>query len=394
MAQDVSKTSPMGFHELHETTEVLAKSGTPEELLTNLTRAWQEQADRVAAGPGAIVRTCTINLVIFSATAKAAQLAERIMPGLAATYPCRTIHVQASDDRDAPLSATSHVHTQLENGVRTINCEQVTLKGGARVLSALEGVIAPLLSPDLPVVLWWRGDPPFEGRLFDHMVTSADRVIFDSSYFLQPEEDLPWATALVARNTVLDIAFTDVNWARLTSWRALIAQFFDGSANAGALDGIDTVTVAYHDSTLAEDRVSNQAWLLIGWLGSRLRWRIDGRAPWGGAPTFSLTSAGHVVTVSLTPVSTPGPEGLRAVELRGSTPRQGAYRVELLPDGCSRTTTNIDGMPPLERVTTGGSETYNELMASELEMPGRDQVYEEALQFAATLVPSPGEATA
>lgn len=380
--------------ELHETTEVLAKSGTPEELLTNLTRAWQEQADRVAAGPGAIVRTCTLNLIVFSANAKAARQAERVMPGLAATYPCRTIHVQAADDREAPLSATSHVHTQVENGVRTISCEQVTLRGGAKVLTTLEGVITPLLSPDLPVVLWWRGDPPFEGRLFDHMVTSADRVIYDSSYFLQPEEDLPWASALVARNVVLDVVFTDVNWARLTSWRGLIAQFFDGSASAGALDGIDTVCIEYHDSALSEDRVSNQAWLLAGWLGSRLRWKALGRATWGGAPTFSLTSAGRAVSVSFARVGTSGPEGLRAVELRGNTPRTGVYRVELLPDGCSRTITNIDGMPPLERVTTGGGESYNELMASELEMPGRDQIYEDALRFAAEIVPTPGEVTA
>ena len=380
--------------ELHETTEILAGSGTPEELLTNLTRAWQEQADGVAAGPGAIVRTCTLNLVIFSANARAAQQAEAIMPQLSATCPCRAIHVQASDDREAPLSATSHVHTWLEGGVRTINCEQVTLTGGARALNDLEGVIAPLLSPDLPVVLWWRGDPPFEGRLFEHLVAAADRVIYDSSYFLQPEEDLPWAVELIDRNTVLDVAFTDVNWARLTPWRALVAQFFDGAANAGALDGIDTVRIGYHDTTLSTDRASVQAWLFMGWLGSRLRWRGPGPAPWGDTPTFSLEGHGHTVTVSFERVADEGPQGLRTVELGASTPRKGTYRVELLPDRCSRTITDIEGRPPLERVTTGGNDSYNELMASELEMPGRDQIYEETLRFASGLVPSPGEATA
>lgn len=374
--------------ETHETTELASTTGNLEELLGNLTRAWQDEAISAAGGLGAVVRTSSLNLLIFSADAEAAAHAEQLMPRLTSSHPCRAIHIQALPGPDAPLTATTHVHACEEKGVRTITCEQVTLKAGTAALDTLEGVIAPLLSPDLPVILWWRGNPPFEGRLFDRLMQAADRVIYDSAYFLESEEDLPWALDLIDRNAEVDVAFTDVNWARLTPWRALIAQFFDGAANLRALQGIDRVTVEYGDPNVDDRHVASQAWLVVGWLASRLQWKPTDRVPAGAEPIFTLQGPRETVTVQMKRCHSDGPRGVRAVELAGTSPREGTYRVELLEDqGCARTVTTLEGVPPLERVVKSDSEAHGELIAAEVEMPGRDQVYEEALRCATALQP-------
>ena len=379
--------------EICETPEKTASGANPEELLTNLTKAWQERADGIAGGPGAVVRTSTLSLVIYSGGARAAERAEAIMPDLTAAVACRVVHIVADDDRTAPLTATSHVHARTENGVRTIACEQVTLKGGVSALDSLQGAVAPLLSPDLPVVLWWRGDPPFEGSLFETLVQAADRVIFDSSYFVEPEDDLPWALTLLEHHVKLDVACTDVNWARLTPWRGLVAQFFDGSANMSGLEHIDRVTVEYADPLLTDDRAAVQAWLLTGWLGSRLRWGATARAPWGGTPTFSVRAPHGEVCIALKRQSSDGPPGLRAVELHAAGPQPMTCRVELQASGeCIRTVTLLEGRPPLERIVGADAQSYEQLIADELAMPGHDAVYTDALRFTVQLLPHAPEA--
>jgi glucose-6-phosphate dehydrogenase assembly protein OpcA len=378
---------PQEIQELEETRTVPAETPGAEELIANLTKAWQDQEDATSVN-GAVVRTSTINLVIFSADEEAASDAESVMPSLTEAHPCRAVHIQALPDPKAPLRATSHIHTKVENGVRVITSEQVTMKAGSEALQTLEAVVAPLLSPDLPVCLWWRGNPPFDGDLFGDLIEAADRVIYDSQAFLEAEEDLPWVLDLIHRKAQFDIAFTDVNWARLTPWRALIAQFFDGAQQMRALDGIDRISVEYVDRAVSADRVSAQAWLVVGWLASRLRWGSPGQtsSAVGGGLRFSISGPKGDIAVEIKRREGEEPPGVAMVEIHSSGPSEATYRVErVASQQVAKTTTSVVGVPPIERVVEMEEESYAALISNELDMPGRDRIYEEALTFASVL---------
>src|SRR5437773_1322735 len=146
---------------------------------------------------------------------------------------------------------------------------------GARP-SARASVGIPLLVPDLPVFLWWTGTPPSDGRHVDDLVTLADRLIVDSADFARADLTLPE----VARLARFRVGITDLNWARLTDWRELIAQFFDVPAWRPFLNGITGIRAGFAVDMDGRDIHPSQALLLLGWLASRLAWRpVERLAP-------------------------------------------------------------------------------------------------------------------
>jgi glucose-6-phosphate dehydrogenase assembly protein OpcA len=111
-------------------------------------------------------------------------------------------------------------------------------------------VVQPLLLPDLPVFLRWRGLPPFGDGPFEQLVDVVDRVIVDSTEW--PDLPAPYArlAELFDRAVVSDIA-----WARTSRWRPQLASLWPGIADVQRIEVEGTQA---------------QASLLAGWLRSRL----------------------------------------------------------------------------------------------------------------------------
>jgi glucose-6-phosphate dehydrogenase assembly protein OpcA len=80
----------------------------------------------------------------------------------------------------------------------------------------VDNAVAALRLSSLPTVVWWRGGEP---DTLDGLARLAERVILDAD-----EPERTWARA---SGLLEDSAFSDLRWARLTQWRALMAHFFD-----------------------------------------------------------------------------------------------------------------------------------------------------------------------
>jgi glucose-6-phosphate dehydrogenase assembly protein OpcA len=80
----------------------------------------------------------------------------------------------------------------------------------------VNNAVAALRLSSLPTVVWWRGGDP---ETLDGLARLAERVILDDE---EPQRTWERATHLLE-----DSAFSDLRWARLTQWRALMAHFFD-----------------------------------------------------------------------------------------------------------------------------------------------------------------------
>jgi hypothetical protein len=80
----------------------------------------------------------------------------------------------------------------------------------------VNNAVAALRLSSLPTLVWWRGGKP---DTLDALSDLADRIVLD-----EEEPDLTWARAVLLFE---DSAFSDLRWARLTQWRALMAHFFD-----------------------------------------------------------------------------------------------------------------------------------------------------------------------
>ena len=178
--------------------------------------------------------------------------ARNALEGMAERHPSRTILLfpepNATDNRiDARAEVERWKVPDTDRGVVT-EVVELTLRGSRAKAPA--SVVEELLISDLPVFLRWRGEPPWGEPELEQLVGVTDRLIVDSTEW----EDLPHPYRRLAE-LFSRCAASDIAWARTSRWREHLATLWPGIADVG------TVRVRGTEA---------QAWLLVGWLRSRL----------------------------------------------------------------------------------------------------------------------------
>jgi glucose-6-phosphate dehydrogenase assembly protein OpcA len=182
------------------------------------------------------------------------EAAEDVLAGLAERHPSRTIVLVPEPDADDGLEASVEVDCYPVGADRKVSMETIRLKLGGNRVQAPASVVEPLLLPDLPVFLRWRGLPPFGDRCFDQLVDTVDRLIVDSTEWPR----LPQPYAQLAE--IFDrVAVSDIAWARTSRWRPHLATLWPGIADV---------------SRIKVKGTEAQAHLLTGWLRSRLNRKV------------------------------------------------------------------------------------------------------------------------
>ena len=181
------------------------------------------------------------------------EAAEDVLAGLAERHPSRTIVLfpqSGGDGLDGEV-ATESFQVAAQRSVCT-DTIRIRLRGTSAEHPA--SVVEPLLIPDLPVFLRWRGLPPFGEPPFEELVTTVDRLIIDSTEW----PDLP--SPYTRLGEIFDrVAVSDIAWARTSRWRRMLASLWPKIADVRRIKVRGTAA---------------QAHLLAGWLRSRLRREI------------------------------------------------------------------------------------------------------------------------
>jgi glucose-6-phosphate dehydrogenase assembly protein OpcA len=330
-----------------------------------------------------LARASVLNLVVYAERENHARRAARTVADLALRHPSRAIVLLGDRDREGVVASVQlHIHVPQSDGAQPILYEQVLARVSGDFDERVASVVIPLLVPDLPVFLWWTGTPPSDARRLDDLVMLADRLIVDSADFARADRTLPE----VARLVRFHVGITDLNWARLTHWRELIAQFFDVPAWRPFLDGITGLRAGFAVDMDGRDIHPSQALLLLGWLASRLGWRpIEALAPSeAGGLLFRMSRAdGAAVMVRLRPRFERGLDtgDVSGVRIQATIGRNTAeFVIKRAPDERHATASGIiDGIVRAERVVPLPALGIRELLGEELAIAGNDHVYEEAL---------------
>lgn len=147
------------------------------------------------------------------------EAAERVLEGLAERHPSRTIllrpdprargeGLEADVDRECFTVAERHVCAEV---IRIRLC--------GRTAQAPASVLVPLVLPDLPVFLRWRGQPPFDAPEYEQLTGVADRLIVDSAEWPEARYD-------VLARSFERIAVSDLAWRRTLDARVRIASLW------------------------------------------------------------------------------------------------------------------------------------------------------------------------
>jgi hypothetical protein len=183
------------------------------------------------------------------------EAAEDVLSGLAERHPSRTLVLFPQPDDEDGLDGKVEVDVYPAGEGRQICTETIRIRLKGPRAAAPASVVQPLLLPDLPAFLRWRGLPPFGAPEFEQLVDVVDRLIVDSTEWPDLPESYRGLVDIFDR-----VAVSDIAWARTSRWRPMLASLWPDIA------GVKRIRV---HGTAA------QAQLLAGWLGSRLKHDVE-----------------------------------------------------------------------------------------------------------------------
>jgi glucose-6-phosphate dehydrogenase assembly protein OpcA len=196
--------------------------------------------------------------------------------------------------------------------------------------------VAALRLSSLPTVVWWRGGRP---DTLDGLAGLAERIVLD--------DDAPEPIWLRATTLFDDSAFSDLRWARLTQWRALMAHFDIPEVLAATAD-FSRLTVT------ASDRRSAQ--LFAAWLQSSMQFQAG----------FTVELADGSTSALIDEVRLADHEQELVIRLS-------AHRT------CLETEVSVQGHRSASRLVSLRDQTLTGLLTEELRIRSRDGAFERAL---------------
>lgn len=271
-----------------------------EEVEETLSYFWHMSADNVRIFQNMNVRTSVLNFVICAQDIPSAQRASALLRDLASTHIARVIILILDTSSGSPNDVTTWVTLRsfpIISDIMRHSFEQVTVLASGAATRASASLIQPLLKPDLPVYLWWLGDPPRQESILQNLTGLTNRIIVDSNSFVTPQQSISALSTFLQDKP--DSALSDLNWGRITPWRQLVAQFFDMPAYQPYLAGIYNIEVEHAVAPLAGQISAEQgetspnptrALLLAGWLKNSLNWKVNG----GGENLHDPATGTHI----------------------------------------------------------------------------------------------------
>ena len=384
-----------------------ARDTTIDAIGTRLAELWNIGTEGSAETPWVTekglphARASVLNLIVVVVDEAAAQRVVHTMLTLGIRHPSRAIVLVTDHHADhAALDAriSTHCHPSADGDER-VCYEEVVLSVHGEAAEHLDGIVAPLLIHDLPIHVWWPGNPPFGDPVFHQLVEMGDRLIVDSSDFDDLLVGMRRLAATRRRSGVGDLA-----WRRLAWWQELTAQFFDTPRFRRYLPNLSRLHVRYavapaggrrrrRDGQDAAPGVRSPLagpLLYAGWIASRLGWRRhrtvdplhDGRL------RLRLEGRYEMVDLIIEPVAVSdlAPGELVSVRL-GSLGETGAAEFIVDREGDLATVaTNADGMTALLRRVTMEPISEAEVLSADLVVDRNEPVFEAALRAAAVFL--------
>lgn len=357
-----------------------------------LTELWQETGGTEdVENEDAVMRSRAANVMLFVTSDAALKESQQTIRELALLHPCRALVMLAArdePDRDIEMFVSAYCQTERRSQKAELCCEEITLEARGKFASELPSAAIPLLVPDLPVFLWWHDVTQFSDDCFLPLSHAAERLVIDSVDLSAGNLDLNVVAQLFSRKSSEAIAVSDINWARLTSWRALLANFYDIQEYRAALADLSSVRIDYVGPAANVEGIATQPLLMAGWLASRLNWSIESDSAAGDRTSLlARTEAGGEIGLELTRVEGPAikPGRLAKVELKSKS-GNASFTVRRADNGLHlETEAMIEGRSCPGRTLPVRNRSTAQLLSREMEILNRDTTYEAAVRVAARI---------
>ncbi len=391
-----------------------ARARTIPDIEKELSRIWAKQdlTTEVDGKPGRRIsaRTNVMNLIVVARRPETAERGAATIQALTGLHPSRTIVVQPADpDGPSWIDARIEAHCVMPVADAPETCaETIHLIAGGDSGRHLVALVTPLIIHDLPVTVWWPGEPPFGTRAANDLFSACDRLVVDGSTWGGDGLDRLGDMAACADTT--GIAVSDFAMMRQSRWREAIASIFDDPDYLPYLRSVRRISVTYgtHDETGAPGSTNIVKPVYhVAWLASRLGMHVvKPLAPVasGGKPSKTKSTGASAMHRGMAASLADGRAEVAVVirPIHSDMPSGTTLRVELL---CERRASElradvtaeaetvhvrvwIDGVEALDRHFLAARRGDVDLLAESIEAIDREPVSYGTLQMAAKLTGS------
>ncbi len=394
----------------------MSHADTIEGIEQELGRIWAQpdlmvhiEGDHV--GRHIAARTSVMNLVVIARQPELGERSAEIISRLTGRHPSRTLIVLSADPDGPPwLDARIQAHCVLPRADAPETCsELIFLTAGGETGRHLSALVAPLLIHDLPVTVWWPGEPPLGSDPADDLLDSTDRLVVDGSTW--SGDGLARLRQLAALYDRFDrLSVRDFALVRQSRWREAIATLFDLPDLRPYLTHIKRISVTYAaGGETGEPGSTNLVKPLyhVAWLASRLgmtvaspltpveprgrsapaRTRPGEKPPLHRGLAARLRDRSSDVSVVIRPIASPMPPGTTLrVELLAER-RGSELRADVTAEQENvHVHTWLDGIQAMDRTFKAPRRNDVDLLSEALEVGRPDPVAVGTARMAAALI--------
>jgi glucose-6-phosphate dehydrogenase assembly protein OpcA len=212
------------------------------------TTAVNKKLDELREKVGAVTMGRVLTLIMAPETEDILEESLEAANNASHEHPSRVIVTMRGD----PYADKPRLDAQLRAGGDTGATEVVVLRLSGPLFGHAASVVTPFLLPDIPVVAWWPDIAPAVPAQ-DPLGKLAIRRITDATNCTDP------LAAIKSRLAGYTSGDTDLAWARITYWRALLTSAVDLSPH----EPIESALISGLQKEPALD-------VLAGWLASRI----------------------------------------------------------------------------------------------------------------------------
>jgi hypothetical protein len=186
-------------------------------------------------------------------------------------YPCRVIYL--IEDRTAAddyLKVDVSVES-MGTEACPVSCDKIKIEFSGQERERVPFILLPHVLPDLPIYLWWTGDPSQGEDLFSLIERQIGRIIFDPDSLAALPEYARFALDLMER---FQGYASDLSWTLIDGWREAVAKTFADEEHLEQLKKAKSLTLTYTEKSGAlcgDCRIPSL--YLQAWIASQMGWQ-------------------------------------------------------------------------------------------------------------------------
>lgn len=240
-------------------------------------------------------RACLFNLIIYSRKDERSNYVVTLAENIIAKFPARVIVVIVDPEQEPNYMQTRISVLTTANTV----CDYIEITVGEKAQPIVPFLILPQLISDLPVYLVWTQDICQDKAYSKELEKLAQRLILDS----EATDNLPcFASSALNHYETAGCEIADLNWARMESWRDLLASTFYSDDHLNNLKKTESISITYNGlATPSFCHTQIQSIYLKSWLASRLGWKFVKCKKENAHLCFHYDRKGAPLSITLTP---------------------------------------------------------------------------------------------